>query len=128
MKKHWTVRLGLVIVVIGALLSLGTLFLRCKLGYVVDWPAVLKMQPPIFKVQTRVVRVEYTDKETFVEEASKFWVGTDIWEIGDDYMIGVTTDPNIRKLRKAGFRVEILFQTIEDYVQFEENQQDATHW
>lgn len=123
--KRCIIRLCLVLLIIGAILLLGTLVLEKKLGVVVDWHAVFRLQPPIFKTQYRVVMIKYADRQTFEEEASRLGLlGIDIWEMGDDYMIGATTDPNIQKLRKGGFQVEILFETIEDYLKALENQQD----
>jgi len=115
--KRWVIRLCLVLLLIGAILLFGVSVLKKKLGVVVDWQAVFRMQPPIFKTQYRVVKIEFQDRQTFEEKASRLGLfGIDVWEMGDDYMIGATTDPNIQKLRKGGFKVEILFETLEDYV------------
>lgn len=121
--KRWIVRLGFVFLIIGTILYIGILILEKRLGYVVDWQAVLQMQPPIFKAQYRVIRIDYEDLETFDKEMSNLGLFTiDIWSVGDNFMIGATTDPNIQKIRKAGFRVAVLYETLEEYHRAVENQ------
>ena len=116
--KRWIVRTSLVLLALLIVMLIGALIVANRLGLIVDWESVLRMQPPFFIEQYRVVRIEFENRSIFENEISKLGphYGIDIWEIGDNYMVGKVTDPVVEKLRKREFKVVILYESVEDYI------------
>jgi hypothetical protein len=112
-KLFW---LCVIALAIGLALLAGSLLLRETQGVVVDWRAVLKRQLPIFKTQYRVVQIWYSDSQSLEDALSGVHdLNIDVWSVGKTSLIGAATAPNIRRLRKSGLRVEILYRSLEEY-------------
>jgi hypothetical protein len=114
--RRWSVWLCLAVLVVSVAACLGTLVLARTTGYAVDWRALLRLQPPILRVQQRVVRIWYQHPEEPENQLSdRDLVGLDVWSVTDEFILGAATDPNIRRLRRAGFTVDVLYDSLEEY-------------